>query len=112
MAANQFSLKCDFGHILLMEANGDLSPLDIPALNHLLQLCISNDLPAIRSLAIPTNRSRSASAARFILRKHDFNIARETSIREAKEQAAAQQANQQRHSPWQIIPSNWVGAEA
>lgn len=89
MAANPVCLNfqhtpilCDFGHILLMEANGDLSPLDIPALNNVLSLCIKGDLPSLRKLANPTDRSRAASAARFILRKHDFAVGREASRQE------------------------------
>jgi hypothetical protein len=73
------NIRADYVRIILMEANGDCSPLDIPALERLMMACIIADLPTIQVQASPTNRSRAASAARFILRKHEFATARHDS---------------------------------
>lgn len=81
-------LRCDFAHICLMEANGDLSPLDIPKLAHLLNLCIQGDINEITNLAHPSNRSRAAIAARYILRKHQFALDLEHNTREQQAQLA------------------------
>jgi hypothetical protein len=73
-------LLCNFVHILLMEANGDLSPLDIPALESIYDLCMKGDTQALNQLSDNHPSHRIRATARFILRKHHFEKERVTSI--------------------------------
>lgn len=83
-------IYADYPRILLMEANGDCPTVEVPGLVDLLNACIEGDEVKLRTYALLDPRQRVRSAAAFILRKHEFEVARSESVASMSRQLDAE----------------------